>query len=167
MQRNIKLISFSEGGDKEGSKSLPLKVNPFIRCFLQPFLEDISRPDQSEEESLAVVVVPSGCAVIHRPARPCGTSVMGMSSRTGEPAVLFLPSHVRGTVQQRMLKEEAIINFAELVSERLVLFSGPGSLAPRGQHWPLSFQGKHCIRLSRVPRCRASKSVFVRRQNRS
>lgn len=92
---------------------------------------------------------------------------MGMRSRTGEPAVLFLPCHVQVTAQQRMLKEEAIINFAELVSERLVLFSGPGRLAPRGQHWPLSFQGKHCILLSRAPRCLASKSIFVFLQNRS
>lgn len=86
---------------------------------------------------------------------------MGVRPRTGEPAVLFLPSHVQVTVQQRMLKEEAIINFAELVSERLVLFSGPGGLAPRGQQWSLSSQGKHCLLLSSAPRCLASKSRVV------
>lgn len=108
-----------------------------------------------------------GCATIHRAAQPCGTSVMGMRSRTGEPAALFLPSHVRVTVPQHMLKEQAIINFAELVSERLVLFSGPGSLAPRGQQWPLSSEGKHCILLSRAPPCLASKSIFGFLQNTS
>lgn len=92
---------------------------------------------------------------------------MAMRSRTGEPAALVLPSHVRVTVQQRTLKEEAIINFAELVSERLVLFSGPGSLAPRGQQWPLSFQGKDCILLSTAPPCLASKSIFGFLQNTS
>lgn len=60
-------------------------------------------------------------------------------AQNGEPAVLFLPSHVQVTKQQRHLKEKAIINFAELAPERLVLFSGPDDLGPRGQQWRLSF----------------------------
>ena len=43
-------------------------------------------------------------------------------AQKGEPAVLFLPSHVQVTKRHRHLKEKAIINFAEFVSERLVLF---------------------------------------------
>lgn len=63
------------------------------------------------------------------------------------------------------LKEETISNFAELVYERLVLFSGPSSFALRDQHWPLSFYGKYCILLSRVPKSTASKSIWVFLQN--
>lgn len=59
-------------------------------------------------------------------------------TQNGEPAVLFLPSHVQVTKQQCHLKEKAIINFAELASERLVLFSGPDDLGLRGQQWRLS-----------------------------
>lgn len=60
-------------------------------------------------------------------------------SWNGEPAVLFLPSHVQVTKQQRYLKEKAIINLAEIASERLVLFSGLEDSDPRGQQWRLSF----------------------------
>lgn len=54
-------------------------------------------------------------------------------AQKGEPAVLFLPSHVQVTKQQHHLKEKAIINFAELAFERLVLFSAPDNLGARGQ----------------------------------
>lgn len=60
-------------------------------------------------------------------------------AQKGEPAVLSLPSHVQVTKQQCHLKEKAIINFAELASERLVLFSRPDDLGPRDQQWRLSF----------------------------
>lgn len=60
-------------------------------------------------------------------------------SWNGEPAVLFLPSHVQVTKQQRDLKEKAIINFAEIASERLVLFSELEDSDPRGRQWRLSF----------------------------
>lgn len=71
--KETNLGSFSEGVDEGAPVPLPLKLDPLIRR--RPFT-DIYRPHRSGE-TLAVVFL--------------------FFFRTGEPAVLFLPSHVQVT----------------------------------------------------------------------
>lgn len=111
VQRNIKLISFAEGVDQDGSARLP-------------------------PESESIGWLPSAVVSLFTAVQ---LSLVGHQERRA--SCLFPAMSCASHRAACMLKEEAIISFAETVSERLVLFSGPGGLGPGAQKWPLSFQG--------------------------